>query len=422
MNTPSAYIANLAETLTKITVADFFKNVHEQFYSDVNISFMEYFLELTEHDNEFIVHHSKLVEYGIMTSNQSMHVKEKLNTLGLNEGDDYLLTDIREQLDSGAKYSKVYMLTPQSFKKCLMRAKRNKNQPVDPVIYCDYYLLLERIHKLYTDYERLYSNKLLSMKDEKIDRMAADIKEMKSMNIKQSLELQEQSAKLDAQTARMERLLKYGEDTTEFLHRVEDDLTTANEKIDIAKSYLEEKCKIATKNTDDERKHHCFAATTFMKDGSKVVKFISGQKEYVDKTIAKYIKDRKHQVIIEHFYNANGVDLRNNAYEEFNRRREKLLKDLNEKNALDDKEFNAKLKREIAVYNQDHPRSKRTNSLEKKTTPKVKKSDITVKFTPSSFTYTKNDYISFEEVFKIILDVNEITQTSPMNTDDEDSN
>jgi len=29
---------------------------------------LKYFLELTEHEGEFVVHHEKLIEYGIMTT------------------------------------------------------------------------------------------------------------------------------------------------------------------------------------------------------------------------------------------------------------------------------------------------------------------------------------------------------------------
>jgi len=35
-----------------------------------------------------------------------------------------------------------------------MRAQRRPRQKADPVIYCDYYLLLEKTYKLYTDYEK----------------------------------------------------------------------------------------------------------------------------------------------------------------------------------------------------------------------------------------------------------------------------
>ena len=91
-----------------------------------------------------MVHHDKLREYGIMTSSESSKVKEKMKNLVLLDNEDYLIADVREQLPSGVKHSKHYHLTPEAFKKCLMRAQRRANQPVDPVIYCDYYLLLEK--------------------------------------------------------------------------------------------------------------------------------------------------------------------------------------------------------------------------------------------------------------------------------------
>lgn len=96
---------------------------------------MKYFLELTQHEGEFVVHHSKLREYGIMTTKDTSRVKDKLESLCLVEGQDYLLEDVLEQVPSGTKHSKHYHLTPEAFKKCLMRAQRRPNQPVDPVIY-----------------------------------------------------------------------------------------------------------------------------------------------------------------------------------------------------------------------------------------------------------------------------------------------
>ena len=65
--------------------------VHQKFYSNYDISFMEYFLELTTHEGEFVVHHEKLVEYGIMTSNRSSNMKQKLDALELVENIDYSL-------------------------------------------------------------------------------------------------------------------------------------------------------------------------------------------------------------------------------------------------------------------------------------------------------------------------------------------
>jgi hypothetical protein len=134
---------------------------------------MSYFLELTEHEGEFVVHHEKLIEYGIMTSKQSSHVKVKLDSLNLVEDEDFsLLTDVCEQWNGsrGIKHINVYMLTPEAFKTCLMRAQRRPKQTVDPVMYSKYYLLLERTYKLYTDYEKHLLNKQLEQKDHQLEQ------------------------------------------------------------------------------------------------------------------------------------------------------------------------------------------------------------------------------------------------------------
>ena len=144
------FIKSLVDSKTKITLKDFFKTIHDKFYPKQDISFMEYFLELTENEGEFIVHHEKLVEYGITSSIRSSVVKEKLDALGLVEDEEYRLQDVLQPVKQGG-YStkKVYMLTPEAFKKCLMRAQRRPKQTVDPVVYCDYYLLLEKTDRCY---------------------------------------------------------------------------------------------------------------------------------------------------------------------------------------------------------------------------------------------------------------------------------
>ena len=82
---------------------------------------MSYFLELTEHEGVFIVHHKKLIEYGIVTSNKSSNVQDRLNALGLVEGEEYSeLRDVPElRPQGGYSTKKVYMLTPEAFKNAL---------------------------------------------------------------------------------------------------------------------------------------------------------------------------------------------------------------------------------------------------------------------------------------------------------------
>jgi hypothetical protein len=95
------------------------------------------------------------------------------------------------------------MLTPEAFKKCLMRAQRRLNQPIDPVVYCDYYLLLEKVFRQFTLYEKLYKDKLLTMKDDNIALLRNEVQDLKLIN-------QDQTSKID-------QLLAYGKETTERL-------------------------------------------------------------------------------------------------------------------------------------------------------------------------------------------------------------
>lgn len=173
------YINHLVETDTKTSLTDFFKQIHQRFYSEQDVSFMEYFLELTAHDGEFVVHHKKMIEYGIMSSQRSNHVKEKLDSLNLVENEDYSeLTYICElRLQGGTSTKKTYMLNPEAFKKCLMRARRYPNQKIDPQIFSNYYLLLEKTYKMYTDYEKQLMKKQQAQQAQQLEQQAQQLEQ-----------------------------------------------------------------------------------------------------------------------------------------------------------------------------------------------------------------------------------------------------
>jgi hypothetical protein len=200
------FIKSLVDSKTKITLKDFFKTIHSKFYPKQDISFMEYFLKLTENEGEFIVHHEKLVEYGITSSKRSSDVKEKLDALGLVEDEEYNLRDVPQvRKNRGTVVKKVYMLTPEAFKKCLMRAQRRPNQTVDPVVYCDYYLLLEKTYKLYTDYEKELLSKQLEQKDQVIEQNQQQLEE-NQLQLEQNQEQleEERQYRLDLQDSLIE--------------------------------------------------------------------------------------------------------------------------------------------------------------------------------------------------------------------------
>lgn len=267
-----------------------------------------------------------------------------------------------------------------------------------------YALLISNILK---QFHKEANRKIIQEKDDKIDECIKKI--------------DQQSQKIDQQSEQIAELLGYAKDTTQTLHEVQDDLTETKETVKIAKEYLQEKSFTSTKNPSDKNKHHYFAATTYLDDSrNQVVKFVSGQKCYVDKTIAKYVEQHNHKIIIKPFFNANGIDLRHNVNEEFMIRRAERVKEINVANDNKDREFNKQLLREINRFNKLNPDNKRSYISEKRKTPTVKAKNILVKFSKLSFVYTINPHLGFNEVLQIIIDVNNITQDSPMNSSDEE--
>ncbi len=400
MNSAQAYIQDLANNLTKITLTDFFKSVHEQFYSDQDISFMEEFLEWTQHENEFVIHHSKLRQYGIMTSTDAFDVKKKIERLGLVIDRDYNLRHVSEvRKDRGSVKSNHYYLTPEGFKKCLMRAQRRNDQPVDPVIYCDYYILLEKIHKLYTDYELKYLTKLLAMKDERIDNL---------------------TNKIDEQTNKINQLLNYGNKITkqneELIDRTDHlQITVDMTQDDLDKSlhynkeilnHLVDKSYKSTINPENPEQITHFAVFRPNDPDNKNTILTRGQLRRVNMMISKYADT--HTVLINSTYNANAINLIINAKRHYEESRDEYIAQCN----ISIIERNEQLKKEIAAYNRKNKSNRRSYVDSKQPLLRIK--DIPIKFGTTYITYEDNPHISYEKVIESIIAVNIKTQTSPV--------
>ena len=405
-----AYNADLAERLIKIDTNDYFKYIHDNFYPNQDVSFMDYFLELINSDDAFCVDHSKLNDYKVINTKQSSDIKVCLNQYNLVEGEDYLLRNVPEsrsinQHGGSNRNKKQYILTPDAFKICLMRAKNS-------LVYANYYLLHEKNFKHYTDYRLLYDEKLISMKDDNINRLESKMNEQKDI-------MNEQNDKID-------RLLTFANqavnERNEIKITLEDTKEELGEKLDVALDYLKEKSFTSTMNPVNESKHHCVCAIlTKSNHYTKQVKFVSGQQNYVDGQIKKAIGNGQ-KIIIPKFYNANGIDLRNNARSKFINMRKEYIKLFNERSIKETNDKNILLKAAISTYNKGKARtSRRLYSNEKLYPTRLSITSISVTFNSLSFTYNYNEYMSFNDILKIIVDVNKITQISPLECETSDS-
>ena len=289
-----------------------------------------------------------------MSSTQSTHIKEKIDLLDLELDIDYRLTDIREPVNQGGfSIKKLYTFTPEAFKKMLMKARKYKNQPVDPVIYIDYYLLLEKVFKLYTDYERAYLNKLISIKDDKIDEQSDKIDNLIQETKLQSEQMSEQSKKIDKLLNYSNAITKQNIDLIERADHLQITADMTQEDLDKSLIYQKEilnhlvdKSYKSTINPDNPEQVTHFAVLMPNKKNGKTI-LVRGQAKRVNSVINKYYDS--HKLIIDSTYNANAINLVINAQKEYNDYRDSYIARYN----IPIIQYNDKLKAEITKYNKD---------------------------------------------------------------------
>ena len=113
------YNKYLINSLSNIKLDEYFKYIIINIYNNINIDFMEEFLELCNHGGEFCINHKKLQEYKVINNiSNSSNILKTLNGCNLKENEDYQLRNVSQQSESsrGIKYAKEYLLTPYAFK------------------------------------------------------------------------------------------------------------------------------------------------------------------------------------------------------------------------------------------------------------------------------------------------------------------
>ena len=282
-NTISEFNTYLSDNLKNLKLNDYFKEIHSKFYSELDISFMDYFLELINKKDEICIEHQKLIEFGVINTKRSNHIKECIEKFNAIENTDYkvLTTEcsaVKRVGRGGANGNKKeYKLTPKLFKLCLMRSiKENK--------YANYYLLLEECYYYYQEYQIMYQNVLLSGKDTKIDNLNKKIDE----------------------------LLNYGKESNEKLNETNEKLNEIHDQNEDLKDTMED-IKEAFKDTADrsvpnppnDNERHEFILLQH-KDLDYKFTFVRGIQKLNDNKISKKYKEYN---IIKREYNANPIQL-----------------------------------------------------------------------------------------------------------------
>ena len=135
-----------------IDIIEYVKEINK-LISNIDISFIDDFIELVDIDN-CCIHHSMLKKYGVSNlTGGSSDVKRLMNQNGFINKKDYLLSELTGSApNGGCTHKNEYYLHPDTFKICLARSQNTR-------IYIRYFILLEKAIKYYKDYRKKLSDK-----------------------------------------------------------------------------------------------------------------------------------------------------------------------------------------------------------------------------------------------------------------------
>ena len=293
----------LSDKLRNVKLNEYFSLIHSQFYSELDISFMDYFLELCNHENEFIVEHIKLQEYGVLTNiNSSGTIKRTLdNSLMLIENEDYLLYNVVQQ-DSKKKHggnnAKDYKLTPYAFKLCLIRSKNSKE-------YAKYYLLLEQVFKNYQEYQIMYQNNIINgitNENKSLHKKIDDLLNYSKQTTEKLNEMHEQNEDIKEQNEELNDKVEDLKDTIDDIKEQNEDL---KDTIDDIKEAFKDTADRSVPNPKETIDRHEFILLQH-KELTNRFKFLRGIQKYNDSKINKKYSEYN---IIKREFNANPIQL-----------------------------------------------------------------------------------------------------------------
>jgi polyhydroxyalkanoate synthesis regulator protein len=215
-----------------LTAREYIIQVNERFFV-CDIEFMDEFMELCKSD-EFCIPHSFLLKYGVVLTDRSNDIKKCIDRNKLTENEDYLLRHVAQRdITHGGSNKKSYMLTPDAFKMCLIRAKNTRK-------YAKYYLFLEKALNYYDKYQRglteSYNIELTEINIELNEQI-----EKKDESIRRSEELMNRlQNKMEEQDKKMNRICDHINLSLEARHEAEEQVEEVQHQIEEVQEHIEE--------------------------------------------------------------------------------------------------------------------------------------------------------------------------------------
>ena len=291
---------------TDVTIKDYIINIKNMFYSDMDISFMEFFMSLVG-KKEICVPMQKLIDYEVISKiHPATRMEELIKEHDFKKDIDFnrpVVRSVRKNRGIVEKYE--YYLTPFAFKVCLIRSKnkskksnkekvseeeeeseneKNKNK------YIKYYLLLEEVVEFYNKYQLQSKQSEISRLIKLLEESNKDNKELLKENKLSNKKLDKQSEELKESNKKLDKLEEQNTKLLEELREVKQTLliSSHDRATKVSKSQLND-VLILLKN-NNILNNYCSLRT---------------QK----KSIKKAIKDKGDQytVILEFLFDPNSI-------------------------------------------------------------------------------------------------------------------
>ena len=150
-------------------------------------------------------------------------------------------------------------------------------------------MLLEKIFYYYKDYQTKYQEKLLSIKDDKIDEL------MKKVD--------KQSEDINNLINNTEHIKVQNDNLKEDNKDLKEDINNLSDKVEEVRDTFKEQTENINPPIENKNKEHMFVLLQY-KDRLNEFKIIRGQNKYLDKQITS-----ETNIVIDKRYNPNPIDL-----------------------------------------------------------------------------------------------------------------
>lgn len=417
-NTPEELVQMLIKLKANVRIYDFMLELKTRFYPKINMILYDDLSQYIGREREFCIDarmfykYSKLCvsdyEFDLKTCDKKSNIKQTLESSNMEIDVDYLLLIDQEQHNSGAKTIKRYMMTPDSFYLLLMdipdRYRRARQT------FCKYHAFLTKVIKYYDNFQ-IGVSKLIE--EEQMIRIRKEKTHTQLIGYSKDSTIDNISKKIDT-------LLEFGNKMINQNDKLQLTVDMTREELSDSLNHLINKSYHSTIDPEDESKITHVAALAPNNDSNegKTI-LVRGQHKQIDKVKHKY--SDTHIPVIDTTYNANAINLIENAKQKYIQMRDEYIYNYN----IPIIAYNEKLKQEIIEYNKRANKFNKRNpatdmklrvySLEKK--DKLFIGDIPIKFNNTSIWYKNNIHFAYDQVVNTINLMNKKTQMSPIKSD-----